>query len=433
MDTVIYWLLGLELIDGALLPGCGILTALLVALVALVRPRHPVRLVVAAMGGAAFAVALVALFDVLDTFDVQIPGMAMVWSAIGLGGAALGVAALWSGPWWRRVLAAVLILASILLGALGVNRAFDITHTLAAIVGIQAVGPATLPPRTTATAAATPLYSTWTPPAGMPEKGAVGALTGDDRIPSPGFAARDAAIYLPPAALVADPPLLPLLVFMMGQPGSPEPNAIAKALDAFAAENAGLAPIAIIADQLTSPTVDPACHDSATYGAVSSYFNQSIPVYARSHLNVIDDPRYWVIGGYSNGGSCALLWGSEHPEIWGNLLDVSGNEFPGSETVEATIAHVFDGDRAAFEAAKPVAVMAANTGSYAGHTAVFTAGSDDTDFGPGQQANADAARTAGFTVIFEVVPGAGHVGVALDDGLALGIAALGPVLGLSAP
>lgn len=429
---MIYWLLGLELIDSPLLPVTGILTVLLAVVVAWVRPRHPVRLVLGALSGAALAVVLVRLFDALDTFGIGIPDGATMWAAIGLGSAGFGVAALWSGPWWRRVLAAVLILASLVLGALGVNRAFDITHTLAAIVGVQAVGPIALPPATTA-ASTGPLYATWTAPAGMPEQGVVGALTGDDRIPSPGFAARDAAIYLPPAALVADPPLLPLLVFMMGQPGTPEPNALAKALDAFAAEHAGLAPIAIVADQLTSPTVDPACHDSAKYGAVSSYFNESIPAFARAHLNVIDDPRYWVIGGYSNGGACAVLWGSEHPEIWGNLMDVSGNEYPGSETVEATISNVFGGDRVAFEAAEPAAVMAAHPGAYAGHTAVFTAGSDDEEFGPGQQANADAARAAGFTVIFETVQGAGHVGPALDDGLSLAIDALGPALGLSAP
>jgi enterochelin esterase-like enzyme len=431
---VSYWLLGLELIDGPVLPACGILTTLLMVLVAAVRPRHPLRLTLGALGGALFAVVFVAFVDAVNAFGVQIPPAATVWAAVGLGSTGMGIAALWSGPWWRRVLAVVLILSSLVLGAIGVNRAFSITHTLAAIIGVQAVGPIALPAKTAMDTISAPLSTTWTAPAGMPATGTVGALTGEDRIPAPGFAARDASIYLPPAALVSDPPPLPLLVFMMGQPGTPEPNAIAKALDAFAAQHAGLAPIAIIADQLTDPTVDPACHDSAAHGAVSSYFNLSIPAFARARLNVIDDPAYWVIGGYSNGGSCALLWGSQHPEVWGSLLDVSGNEFPGSETVDKTIATTFAGDRAAFEAAKPVAVMAAApAGAYDGHAAVFTAGADDTQFGPGQRSNADAACAAGFTVTFETVPGASHVGPALDGGLALAMSALGPVLGLSGP
>ncbi|WP_375384779.1 esterase [uncultured Microbacterium sp.] len=431
---MIYWLLGLELIDGGLLPGCGILTTVLIVVVAASRPRHPFRLLIGALAGAALAVGLVTLFDVQKTFGVQIPASAQLWTVIGLGSMGVGVAALWSGPWWRRALAVVLVLASLVLGALGVNRAFSITHTVAAIIGVQSVGPITLPAKTTAVPTAEPLYTTWSAPAGMPQKGEVGALTGDDAIPAPGFAARDASIYLPPAALVADPPALPLLVFMMGQPGSPEPNAIAKAMDAYAAQHDGLAPITIIADQLTSPTVDPACHDSATFGAVSTYFNTEIPAWARTHLNIARSAASWVIGGYSNGGACATLWGSQHPEIWGNLVDVSGNEFPGSETVDGTIAKVFGGDKAAFEAAKPAAIMAAApAGTYDGHTAVFTTGADDAQFGAGIVANADAARAAGFTVFLETVPGAGHVGPALDGGLALAIPPLGQALGLAAP
>ena len=57
-----------------------------------------------------------------------------------------------------------------------------------------------------------------------------------------GYAPRDAALYLPPAALVADPPRLPLIVFMMGQPGTPDPTSLAAALNAYAASHTGLCP-----------------------------------------------------------------------------------------------------------------------------------------------------------------------------------------------
>ncbi|KTS81293.1 hypothetical protein NS183_17290, partial [Microbacterium testaceum] len=84
------------------------------------------------------------------------------------------------------------------------------------------------------------LYQNLQPPAGMPSKGSVSSLTGDAKIPTGQYAARDASLYLPPAAQVANPPALPLLVFMMGQPGSPDPTNLAKALDAFAAQHNGL-------------------------------------------------------------------------------------------------------------------------------------------------------------------------------------------------
>ncbi len=427
------WLLGLELIDGWILPLCGVLVTALIIVIAARRPRHPCRLAAGAALGAAVAVAIVWLLDAQDTFDIPIPTAAAVWAAVGLASAGFGVAALWVRPWWRRILAGMLVIASLLLGALGVNQAFGITHTLAAIIGVQSAASVALPATTPGRPGTSALYKTWKIPAGMPAIGEVSALSGPNRIPSPGYAPRTGALYLPPAALVADPPRLPLIVFMMGQPGSPDPTALAKALDAFAAKHAGLAPIAIIADQLTSPSLDPACHDSATYGAVSTYFNEEIPAFARARLNVIDDPAYWVIGGYSNGGSCALVWGSQHPETWGQVLDVSGNAFPGSESAAATIAKVFAGDAAAFAAAKPAALMATHAGDYRGHTAVFTAGAVDTKYGPAARANAALARAAGFTVAFRTVAGASHIGPALSGGLALGIAALGEPLGLSPP
>ena len=46
---------------------------------------------------------------------------------------------------------------------------------------------------------------------------------------------------------------------------------------------------------------------------------------------------------------------------------------------------------------------------------------------------AAAARAAGMTVTRYDVPGAGHTGVALKDGLAEGFTVLFPVLGLAAP
>ncbi|MFH8250802.1 esterase [Microbacterium sp. B2969] len=425
------WLLDAELIDGGMIPAFGVLTTALVVLVAARGRRRPRRLASGAAIGIALGVALVLFCDVSRIFDVELPPYSAVWVAVGLGLAGLGVAALLQASWGRGSVAALLVLTSLVLGALGVNREFGITHTLASILGVQALAPVALPARTPTPPGPGPVYSSWTPPPGMPAKGEVGALSGDTRIPSPGYAPRDAAIYLPPAALVAHPPKLPLLVFMMGQPGSPDPTTLAAALDAFAAAHSGLAPIAIVADQLTAPQLDPACHDSTTYGAVSSYFNVSIPAYARAHLNVIADPAYWAIGGYSNGGSCAVLWGSQHPEIWGNILDVSGNEYPGSGNDAQTIAKVFAGDGAAFAAAKPTAVMAAHPGEYAGHTAVFTAGTLDTTYGPGQRANAAAAGAAGFTTVFDAVPGATHVGAALTDGLALGVPALAAPLGLA--
>jgi lysozyme family protein len=102
--------------------------------------------------------------------------------------------------------------------------------------------------------------------------------------------------------------------------------------------------------------------------------------------------------------------------------------------VDQTVADVYGGDAGAFQANKPSVIMAAAApGTYTGHTAVFTWGSLDTTYGPGQLANSQAAQAAGFTVLTHIVDGAGHTGEALDGSLAYAIPALAPVLGLAAP
>ncbi|MFJ6653243.1 alpha/beta hydrolase-fold protein [Microbacterium sp. NPDC091313] len=428
------WLLSFELLDSPVLLVCAILALVGGLLVLLVPPR---RLIVTlavgvAGGGAMFAVALA--LSAANTFDGPLPWPAPLWAAAAAAGVAVGAVGVLRRPWWRRLIGVFTIILALLAGSLGVNRAYGITHNLAAILGVQAEADAVLPGQSANPDDLSTLYQTWTPPADMPSKGTVGALTGSNRIPSGQFAPRDAALYLPPAALTADPPKLPLLVFMMGQPGSPDPTNLAQALDAFAAAHNGLAPIAIVADQLGGRDKDPACADSQMYGAVSTYFNDLIPQWASENLNISADHRYWIIGGYSNGGSCAVTWAAQHPDVWGQLWDISGNEFPGSEHVDETVKDVFGGDTAAFNAAKPAAIMAAApAGTYDGHTAVFTWGGADTTFGPGQQSNAAAAKAAGFDVVTQSFDGQGHTGAVLDDGLTAAMAAIAPVVGLAAP
>lgn len=428
------FLLSFELIDSPVLAICAAIAALGVIAV-LVLPRR--RLLVSAAIAGATGVAMFVVTKILESMDAfqgPLPDGAIWWASGAAAAVALGVVGIFRAPWLRRVAGIVTVVAALLAGALGVNASYGVTHNLAAILGVQALDPATLPAQDATAGDPATLYERWTPPADMPSKGSVSALTGSTKIPTGQYAARDASLYLPPAAQVADPPALPLLVFMMGQPGSPDPTALAKALDALAAKNNGLAPIAIVVDQLTAPDRDPACVDSAKFGAVSTYINQLVPQWAAKNLNIVADHRYWTIGGFSNGGSCAALYGSQHPDVWGQMLDVMGNEFPGSEHVGQTVSDVYNGNAAAFQAAKPSVIMAAAApGTYTDHTAIFTWGSADTVFGPGQLANSQAAKAAGFTTLTYIVEGGGHTGETLDASLAWALPALAPALGLAAP
>lgn len=293
--------------------------------------------------------------------------------------------------------------------------------------------PTATPAHASAEGAAAPLFETWRPPPGMPTKGTVTALTGRARIPSSaGFAPRDASLYLPPAALVHDAPTLPLVVFMMGQPGDPDPSFIQTAMDQLAAAHRGLAPIVIVADQLGAEDLNPACVDSAAYGGVQTYFTKDIPAWARTHLHVLPGPSAWTIAGFSNGGGCALDWGVEDPGLWGNIVSVAGESYQGTEFPDQVLQLVFGGDDTAYEASKPAAEATRNTGSFSGHAAIFAAGEEDPFFSAQVQLSAQITREAGFaTQVFEV-PGEDHVG-SLPGGLLLAFGALFPHLGLAPP
>ncbi|WP_052460346.1 alpha/beta hydrolase [Microbacterium gorillae] len=422
-------LLSLELITSPVVPIIVLVTLVLFCAVLAPRPSHPMRLLIGALVGTVIVSVVVLLLQRANVFEGELPDGTVPW--VLLTGGLLGVAAvgLFTRPWWRRTLAGLLVVSSVLCLGLAVNALYGITHTPASILGLATAPVASLPadksgPRT---------LRDWRPPADMPAVGTVGTLSGAHAIPtSRPYTARPASVYLPPAALVADAPKLPVIVMMMGQPGSPDPTLIAAALNAYAERHQGVAPIAVVVDQLAGSSAhNPLCTDSTKYGAVATYVNEDVPRWIRSHLNVSDDIRDWTIAGYSNGGSCAIDWAAQHPTIWGNLLDISGNEYPGSEN-PANARAVWHDDMAAYEASLPAAQLKLpeHRGAYAGHLAVFTYGALDHHYGPGQKRNVVRAEDAGFTVLSRSLPGLSHVGKVVSEGLSVAMNDLGAHLGL---
>lgn len=430
------WLLGLDVIDGPLPWAIWVLTAAAAVALLIRSPQKGwgFRALIGVLVGGILGFGT-ALFVEAVIVTTGLPAEIKWWVTGTFAVIGLAIVSLWKSAVWRKVVAIILIVLALASAALGVNRAFGIDRTLGAMVGVSSLEQiddlGNPHPNPTPTG---PAYENWTPPADMPAKGKIGLLSGASAIPSSaGFKPRDASIYLPPAAQVKGGPALPLVVMMMGKPGNPDPTFIAAALDDLAAKNKGLAPIVIIADQLGDPNQDPVCTDSKTFGGVDTYFNKDIVEYAKSKLPIIQDPKYWTIAGYSNGGACAFTWAAEHPEIWGNLVSISGDEFQGVEDQGAAVREGFDGDANAYDAAKPAAWLQKNAGKFTGHVAVFTVGQNDPGFVPGAERNAKLAETAGFATTYYVVPGAGHVVDALNGGIPHAFEILYPHLGLSAP
>lgn len=386
----------------------------------------------AALCGAVLGYAVYKVVNLTDVFGDAAPTFVWHWTAAAFAASGFALGGLVGARAWRKVVSVFAVVVFLLAGILGINMRFGLNPTLGSLFGITSTIVLPDSGNDPTGAPSVPLYQSWTAPAGMPAIGSRGAQT----IPATvsGFDARPAGIYLPPAALVKDAPALPLVVMMMGHPGSPDGTVISDVLDTFAAQHGGLAPIVVIADQLGAEVNDTACADSTTYGNARTYVTVDVVNWAKKNLHIIDDPAYWTIAGYSNGGGCAITFGAQEPQLWKNILDVSGEPFPGSEQAANITKVVYGGDAAAFEASKPVNILAAAApGTYSGMTAVFTAGSADPSYMAAADSVAAAARAAGMTVTRYDVPGAGHTGDALKDGLAEGFTVLFPVLGLAAP
>ncbi|MBD8728186.1 esterase family protein [Frigoribacterium sp. CFBP 13707] len=394
------------------------------------------RVLLTAVAGAAVgALASWVLGDLLDVAGVPPTWVDRTWFSAVLAAVAVAVAALVRTSAAKRVVAGLGVVVFVTAGALAINRDAGAYPTLAEALGESTIAPLSWSENAAGSApgALDPqLYASWTPPADMPAHGRYGTV----HIPGTvsGFPARDAVVWLPPAALVADPPPLPVVVMMSGQPASPEAvvtaGGLVTTLEAYAAADHGLAPIAVVPDQLSADDHNPMCVDGAL-GNSATYVTTDVVDYVTSHYRVATGPRAWAIGGFSQGGTCSIQFGSARPDLFGSIVDVSGEVGPSLGSVEQTVADGFAGDRAAYDAAQPQAIMAAHA-PYADTAAFFAVGGGDPTFGAAMAANSSAAEAAGMHVTRWVSPGTGHDWTTATRGFAVGIGDLYPRWGLSA-
>jgi enterochelin esterase-like enzyme len=426
-------LLATQIIGGPLPWILCAISAVCVILLLLRRPtRRWVVLASAAVGIAtAMALVFIAVADATGMFEIPLPVDAAAWATATFAAAGLAIVSLWRTRWRWRALAIVSLLVFAVTGTVQVNAAFDLNVTVGDLLGVVVTHPIALPHKSKPTAPADPqtLAMTWVAPAGIPAVGRTGTAVIPGTVSK--FKARPAGIYLPPAALVKKPPELPLLIMMMGYPGTPNADPISEVMNHFAAAHHGLAPIVVVADQIGTSGGDPACADSVKHGNAATYITTDVLHWAKTHLRVDQDPRYTVIAGYSNGATCAVKFAAEHPEAFRNILSVSPEEYPGMHYSQTVISSVYGGDRSAWETAKPEAILKAHTGAYSAVTAVITTGALDTAFGPASRSLAATASAAGMHVTLLTLPGVAHVGKNLTDGLTAGFAKLAPHLGLA--
>lgn len=398
-------LLSVHLIKGSVPVVIFVLGAL--ALIAMLVTRRwrqwlPIAATVLVCGaGLGFLIAWI-LGDLLDLFGVTISLASRAWLSAAVAGVSLAVARmLFSG---RRAIivgvASALILA--LAGGMGINADLGEFPTVRNALGIGGYRAISLP-TTTATSRIGASRS-----AAMPAAGRVGTVTIPATVSH--FRARQAILYLPPAALVPDPQRLPVLVMLSGQPGSPSDlftaGQLGAGLDGFARAHRGLAPIVIVPDQLGAPARNPMCVDSAL-GDSATYVTVDVVNWVKTHLAVLAGPAEWGIGGFSQGGTCAIQFGAARPDLFGTIIDIAGEVAPRSGSLQNTIDTGFAGSRRRYVAAIPADIMRAH-GRYHGSLALFCVGADDARYARGLRATAADAATAGMTIRLFVSPGTAH-------------------------
>jgi enterochelin esterase-like enzyme/uncharacterized protein YhhL (DUF1145 family) len=386
---------------------------------------------VCVVAAAALTALLVLLVDLWHPFPDPLPTVVDVASGVGILALVVLVARLGTPgrerrhPRLRAVPAlGVAALVVVLGAATTVNRYYGSFPTVGAALGTALPNqvdlgsvPVDLP--VVPTQASTPLSLTWNPAGPVPAHGSAtqSAVPGTRS----GFPARPARIYLPPAYLMTPRPLLPVLVLVSGQPGSPrdwfDGGRLAQRLDAFAAAHRGLAPVVVVADDLGHATADPLCMDSRL-GEVGTYLDVDVPGWIRAHLQVDTAPQAWAVGGFSNGGTCALQTSLRSPQVYPNFLDISGQDGPTLGDRAKTVQATFGGDAGAFAAVNPLDELQAR--KYPQVAGMLVAGSADRQYRPQAERVRAALVAAGVPTEFRVLPG-GHTwgvwGAGLDAGL----------------
>ncbi|MER5636325.1 alpha/beta hydrolase-fold protein [Kitasatospora sp. NPDC002227] len=339
-----------------------------------------------------------------------LPHKVTFWIGLGILGLVLAAFRLRRQSWRRRgttLLCAALVL---LMSASQVNRFYDQYPTLRVLLAPWLEKTGKLSTGRASAVVTTPpgkvLAEVWKKPANLPAKGTVSTSP----IPGvkSGFQARDAYVYLPPAYQADPRPLLPVLVLMAGQPGSPadwiNSGSLPEQLDAFAAAHQGLAPIVVVADQTGSIWGNSLCMNSKIAQA-QTYLAQDVPDWITANLQAATGRTARSIGGLSLGGTCSLQLAVNAPQVYGSFLDISGQEEPTLGSHGETVQAAFGGDEAAFDAVDPLHVMARQR--FPDTAAAFVVGASDGEYKPQAEKVYAAAVKAGMKAKFMTVPG-GH-------------------------
>lgn len=430
-----------SLVDGAVPLMLSVL-GVLCGLILVVRRQRTwwIRVVPLVAVGAVVCCLLVwlVLEQIWRPFPDRLPWRVLAWIGVAAAGLALGAVGWRRARWRRRIAVTLAALLVLLTAAMKVNAYYGQYPTLRAALGLPSPGevafgsvPAFVDhPRPSVTGHA--LAYSWRPSTALPARGVVAQV---DISPTwSGFAvSRRAYVYLPPAYLAPDRPLLPVLVLLHGQPGAPADwingGRLASTMDRFAAMHHGLAPVVVLPDATGGTFDNPLCLDSRL-GNSETYLTRDVPEWIRRTLQVDPNPRHWAVAGSSYGGTCALQLALRRPDVYPVFVDISGQSEPSLGDRRRTVQAAFGGDEAEFRRVNPMDLLAA--ARFPRTVGMLTVGRTDAESARQQREVLAACRRAGVDVQLVEVPGA-HNWYAWAGGLERSLAWLGDRLGITLP
>jgi S-formylglutathione hydrolase FrmB len=259
-------------------------------------------------------------------------------------------------------------------------------------------------------------------PVALPRHGLVGSVV----IPAvrSHFVARPAIVYLPPAARVAQPELLPVVVAFSGQSTGAGPRDLVwsghlqRLMDGIAARHHGVAPIVVVPDQLGPASANPMCVDSKRLGHVATWVLDDVRRWILDRLPVETGRRRWTVAGFSEGGTCAVQFALTRPDVFGSFVDVSGESAPTNGSRSHTIAVGFGGSERAYLRATPAWLLSHHR--YPDEDGLFAVGALDRTYGLVQPVMVRRARAAGLTTGELTIRGMAHSWLTADAGLRWG-------------
>ena len=394
-------------------------------------------MVIAVIAGIVGLVIAWLLSDVFVVFGVELGPRVIAWAGCSCAiiGFAVSHAMLHRGV--LRAVAVILVVCAVFSTATGIDQAYGEYATIGSLFGQDAYNEADL----TGMAKRNDLISVtqWKQEAAdgsisdIPAHGEVSKVN----IPATTshFEARQALVYLPPAAIATakHKPALPVILMMSGQPGSPgrafAAGGIQTMMDDYAQHHGGLAPIVIAADQLGDDSHNTLCVDSPVYGNVLTYLTKDVVDWVRTNLPAAWQAQDWAIAGFSQGATCSLQIGANHPDLFGTIIPTGSELKPTNGSESSMISRFFRGDRTAYE--KQIPINAIRNHAPSNQTLVIGAGERDHESVRNAERIAPVAQQAGMHVTAVESLGNAHDWHAVQDTLRYGLAVFGCNTGLS--